>query len=240
MALNLTPTTIMEMDRDEKTAEQLQRCLTVGAEAMLREDLERYLKQRSTRLFRSVLHASLASTRSRLAEGSGGPLQTTLTQIYNDEGEGGGGNGGGDGGAGGGETRRKKQRYVIRRSVSKGEEAALSEVLSEDTPAIDKPTTTASTGGSTGDDGNGSRSALFTFHVSPSNQTEVIIAIISYVAGSTKQFLDDTQPSFIVMYDPVIDCVRQVCLFPVFISSPASPLLLICSSFSFHVRLSLW
>ncbi|KAJ8908048.1 hypothetical protein NDN08_008145 [Rhodosorus marinus] len=54
-----------------------------------------------------------------------------------------------------------------------------------------------------------------TFPISASSETaqtkvEIVLSIVSNIPGNVKRLLDDLQPSFVVIYDPVVHCVRQV------------------------------
>uniref|UniRef100_A0A7S3A8B9 DNA repair endonuclease XPF n=1 Tax=Rhodosorus marinus TaxID=101924 RepID=A0A7S3A8B9_9RHOD len=169
--------------RDEITAIQISQFLCKGGEQMLVDDFERFLKHRSNRLYRNAIQKSMTHTKEDIGDSSGG-LQTTLTQFSR-----------------AGEEKNRKA-YVIVRSQNQ-------EMEKEDERTV---TVAGPAGAATRTEDKPDLSSLPISASSERAQTkvEIVLSIVSNIPGNVKRLLDDLQPSFVVIYDPVVHCVRQV------------------------------
>lgn len=150
---------------------------------MLVDDFERFLKHRSNRLYRNAIQKSMTHTKEDIGDSSGG-LQTTLTQFSR-----------------AGEEKNRKA-YVIVRSQNQ-------EMEKEDERTV---TVAGPAGAATRTEDKPDLSSLPISASSERAQTkvEIVLSIVSNIPGNVKRLLDDLQPSFVVIYDPVVHCVRQV------------------------------
>eukprot|EP00188_Purpureofilum_apyrenoidigerum_P004067 Plantae.Rhodophyta-Purpureofilum_apyrenoidigerum.ctg4445.p1 GENE.Plantae.Rhodophyta-Purpureofilum_apyrenoidigerum.ctg4445~~Plantae.Rhodophyta-Purpureofilum_apyrenoidigerum.ctg4445.p1 ORF type:complete len:915 (+),score=165.70 Plantae.Rhodophyta-Purpureofilum_apyrenoidigerum.ctg4445:149-2893(+) len=176
--------------REESTAAQLRDYLSKGASNMLNDNLQLYLRNKSSRMYRAALHASMSNAQSRDID-LGGSLQTTLTQYYDntstiDDGQ---------------------RRYIIEPKIALSAEDGATEAVVSGNPSNAVGTHLAA------DEALTDEQPYRACSSQSNDQIEIILAVASHVPGSIKRFLDDLQPSFIVIYDPFLECIRQVELF---------------------------
>mmetsp|Transcript_5850 Transcript_5850/g.17548 ORF Transcript_5850/g.17548 Transcript_5850/m.17548 type:complete len:914 (-) Transcript_5850:1945-4686(-) len=176
--------------RDESAAVQLRDCLSKGTSKMLNDNFEIYLYSKSTRMYRAALHTSMSNAQNKDVDLSGS-LQTTLTQYY------------GDSNAADSDQRRFLIEPAVMTTTAEGAPGSTP-VIAEVKPQ--EP-------GNTGDDVLAEEGQYRSCSSQNDDGVEIILAVATHVPGSIKRFLDDVQPSFIVIYDPFLECIRQIELY---------------------------